>query len=353
MTTTDEGQQKRTNREGAHDMSDGAASARDGAASAVAMDRLYAAVEARGPVCVGLDTALDYLPAKVRSAFPSPAEAILAYNAALIEATADYAACFKVQIAYYEELGLEGLAAYAKTLQLVRSRGMVVIADIKRGDIADTASRYARAHFSGDFEADCVTLNPYMGLDSIEPWLEEAEKRGKGLFGLVRTSNPGMRDFEALELAKGGRVYDEVGRRFAALAGRGRGLQGYGALGAVVGCTEREEAASLRSRLAGVFILIPGYGAQGGAADDAALLLERGNGGIVNASRSILKAWSAAGLATEDTDLEAAASAAREAARHMRDAIRDSVASAAKLGGPGGSLEGGPQASGPSGAGPR
>ena len=321
----------------------GAANARDAATKtrdrAVAMDRLHAAVEARGPVCVGLDTALDYLPARVRSAYPSPSEAVLAYNAALIEATADYAACFKIQIAYYEELGLEGLAAYAKTLQLVRSRGIVAIADIKRGDIADTAGRYARAHFSGDFEADCVTLNPYMGLDSIEPWLEEAEKRGKGLFALVRTSNPGMKDFEALELAKGGRVYDEVARRFAALSDRGRGDCGYGALGAVVGCTEREEAASLRSRLPATFILIPGYGAQGGAADDAALLLEKGNGGVVNASRSILKAWSAAGLSPEDTGLEAAAAAAREAARLMRDALRDSIARAAGTAGPSGTIQ--------------
>jgi orotidine-5'-phosphate decarboxylase len=287
-----------------------------------AFDRLFDAVASRGQVCVGLDTALDYLPARVRSAFADPAEAILAFNAALIDATADVAACFKVQIAYYEELGLAGLRSYAKTLQLVRSRGLVAIADIKRGDIADTASRYARAHLEGEFEADCVTLNPYMGLDSLEPWLEVAERRGKGLFALVRTSNPGMRDFEALELAAGGRVYDEVARRVASLASRGRGKRGYGALGAVVGCTEREEADSLRKRLPGVFVLIPGYGAQGGAAEDAALLFEKGNGGVVNASRSILKAWSAAGLATGDTDLAAAASAARDAALAMRDALR-------------------------------
>ncbi|MFZ4617568.1 MAG: orotidine-5'-phosphate decarboxylase [Rectinemataceae bacterium] len=288
-----------------------------------AFDRLFDAVASRGPVCVGLDTTVEYLPPRVRELYASPAEAILAYNTALIEATADYAACFKVQIAYYEELGLAGLRTYAETLKLVRSKGIVVIADIKRGDIADTASRYARAHLEGEFEADCVTLNPYMGLDSIEPWLAVAEKRGKGLFALVRTSNPGMRDFEALELAKGGHVYDEVAQRVAGLSGRGRGRHGYGALGAVLGCTEREEAASLRQRLPGVFVLIPGYGAQGGAAADAALLLDRyngaGNGGVVNASRSILKAWSAAGLDPAETGLEEAAGAARAAACAMRE----------------------------------
>jgi orotidine-5'-phosphate decarboxylase len=157
-----------------------------------------------------------------------------------------------------------------------------------------------------------------------------AEKRGKGLFALVRTSNPGMRDFEGLKLAKGGRVYEEVASRIASLADRGRGMRGYGALGAVVGCTEREEAASLRKRLPGVFILIPGYGAQGGAASDAALLIEGSNGGIVNASRSILRAWSSSGVDPSSATLDDAARYARAAAIDMRDklaaAIRDSKA---------------------------
>lgn len=293
-----------------------------GTAGLTAFDRLHDAVAARGHVCVGLDTAVEHLPPKVRAAHDSPAAAMLAYNLALIEATADVAACFKVQIAYYEEHGIEGLKAYAATLAAIRKRGIVAIADIKRGDIADTASRYAKAHLAGEFEADCVTLNPYMGLDSIEPWLEVAERAGKGLFALVRTSNPGMRDFEALELAKGGRVYDEVARRFVGLSDRGRGARGHGALGAVVGCTERDEAASLRARLPGVFVLIPGYGAQGGAAEDAALLIENGNSGVVNASRSILKAWAGLGGDPAGIGLEEAAAAARDAAIVMRDAIK-------------------------------
>jgi orotidine-5'-phosphate decarboxylase len=294
-----------------------------------AFDRLHDAVATRGPVCFGLDTSLEYLPSKALSAYADAAESVLAYNEALVEATSDVVACYKLQIAYYEELGLPGLRVYAKTLQLIRSRGLVAIADIKRGDIADTASRYANAHLAGDFEADCVTLNPYMGMDSLEPWLALAEKRGKGLFALVRTSNPGMRDFEGLELGKGGRVYDEVARRVAELAERGRGRRGHGVLGAVLGCTEREEAASLRSRLRGVFLLVPGYGAQGGSAADAALLLEgpkgEANGGVVNASRSLLKAWAAAGLEGGETSLEQAAAAARAAAMTMRDALREAA----------------------------
>jgi orotidine-5'-phosphate decarboxylase len=289
------------------------------------MDRLFEAVEERGPVCVGLDTAPEYIPpAELRRA-PSPAAAVLAYNQALIEATLDTAACYKAQIAYYEALGLEGLDSYAKTLAHIRSRGALVIADIKRGDIADTADSYAKAHFERDFEADFVTLSPYMGMDSIEPWLSWADSKGKGAFVLMRTSNKGMRDFQYRELKTGGRLYDAVGDRLSELAAARSGNHGYGAFGAVVGCTEQEEAAAIRQRRPDLFFLIPGYGAQGGAAADAALLLRGGNGGVVNASRSILKAWSPA-LSLEgapaDVDRRFAAEAARNAALTMRDAIR-------------------------------
>jgi orotidine-5'-phosphate decarboxylase len=196
---------------------------------------------------------------------------------------------------------------------------------------------YARAHFEGDFEADFVTLSPYMGMDSIEPGLSYADRTGKGAFVLLRTSNKGMRDFQNLEI-KGGspplipnaadasfsitpptppRLYHAVGDKLAALPQRGK--YGYGAFGAVVGATEREEAAAIRERYGGLFFLIPGYGAQGGAAEDAALLLREGNGGVVNASRSILKAWEKAAPGTN------VAEAAREAAVSMRDAIRKAV----------------------------
>jgi orotidine-5'-phosphate decarboxylase len=302
------------------------------------MDKLYEAVAAKGPVCVGLDTAEDYIPPAERRRAASGAEAILAFNQALIDGTADTAACYKVQIAYYEALGLAGLAVYAKTLRYIRERGIPVIADVKRGDIADTALRYAGAHFSGDFEADFVTLSPYMGMDSIEPWVSWAEKAGKGAFVLTRTSNKGMRDFEYRELKSGGRLYDAVGDRLAELARRLSGVHGYGAFGAVIGADpksgeEREEAAAIRQKWRNLFFLIPGYGAQGGGAEDAALLLREGNGGVVNASRSILRAWTrtADGLPPEDPDRlnnTHAAEAARQALIEMRDAIRAAAGSA-------------------------
>jgi orotidine-5'-phosphate decarboxylase len=291
------------------------------------IDKLYEMTAERGHVCVGLDTSTDYIPPAERKKAASDAEAVWAYNRALIDATADTAACFKVQIAYYEELGLMGLRVYADTLRYIRKLGGLVIADIKRGDIADTAARYARAHFDGDFEADFVTLSPYMGMDSIKPWITYAGTKGKGAFVLMKTSNQGMRDFEYRELREGGRLYEAVGNRLAELTASYAGKYGYNAFGAVVGAdpkseTEREEARTIRRKWDKLFFLIPGYGAQGGAATDAALFLQNGNGGVVNASRSILKAWMNENIDREKARNEDAAAAARQAVITMRDAIR-------------------------------
>lgn len=143
------------------------------------MDKLYEAVAARGPVCVGLDTEFGYLPETAVDPAKTAGENIVAFNRALIEATKAVAGCYKVQIAYYEALGLDGMRAYAETLRLVRESGCPVIADIKRGDIAKTAEMYAKAHFTGDFEADLLTLAPYMGLDSISPICRTARSRAR------------------------------------------------------------------------------------------------------------------------------------------------------------------------------
>jgi len=297
------------------------------------MDKLFEAVAERGHVCVGLDTAPEYVPEKERRS--SPAETVLAYNKAMIDATIDIAACYKLQIAYYEELGLSGLETYSQTLKYLRQRSALAIADIKRSDIADTASRYARAHFDGDFEADFVTLNPYLGMDSIEPWLQWADKKGKGAFVLMRTSNKGRRDFECLIIKEESHsprhLFDTVGNKLSELAASRLGAHGYGAFGAVVGADpqseeERKEATAIRAGYPVLFFLIPGYGAQGGAASDAALLLREGNGGVVNASRSILKAWQSSHEASgREADNTIAALAARAAAIEMRDSIRKAV----------------------------
>ncbi len=255
------------------------------------MDKLYEGVAARGPVCVGLDTDFSYLPEGFAKAGETVGESVLRYNKALIAATAPVAGCFKVQIAYYESMGLDGMRCYAETLKAVREAGIPVIADIKRGDIAKTAEMYAKAHFEGDFEADMITLAPYMGLDSLSPYLPYAENQGKGMFVLCRTSNQGAKDFEYEKLADGRHVYDLVGDKVTEVGKNYMGEHGYSSIGLVIGGTHAEEASEIRARYKDSFFLIPGYGAQGGKAEDIALYLNNSNGGVVNSSRGILLAW--------------------------------------------------------------
>lgn len=199
------------------------------------MDKLYASVAANGPVCVGLDTEFSYLPADVVDYTKTAGENVVEFNRRIIEATKASAGCYKVQIAYYESLGLDGMRAYAETLKMVRATGLPVIADIKRGDIAKTAEMYAKAHFTGDFEADIITLAPYMGLDSISPYLPYCKEQGKGLFVLCRTSNPGAKDFEYKKLEDGRHVYDLVGDSLSELGRDYIGESGYSSIGLVIG----------------------------------------------------------------------------------------------------------------------
>lgn len=251
----------------------------------------------RGPLCVGLDTDPSYLPESVIKAVGSAEEAVLAYNKEIIRRVASdkSACCCKVQIAYYEAMGLKGMKVYAETLKAVRNSGLIAISDIKRGDIAATADAYARAHFSGDFETDIITINPYMGFDTLRPFTNYAapDKGGKGAFVLLCTSNPGMTDIEHQELKSGGLLLEKVGNEIASINGEFKSNyteQTCGPIGAVVGATQEKDARMLRDKYPETFFLIPGYGAQGGAAKIAATLLDR-CGGTVNSSRGILCAW--------------------------------------------------------------
>jgi orotidine-5'-phosphate decarboxylase len=255
------------------------------------IDRLFEDVSKKGHVCLGLDTAVDYIPKHILEGTKSLEEAIFEYNSRIIDATFDVVGCFKVQIAYYEAYGLQGMIAYKRTLEYARKKGSIVIADVKRGDIAKTAEMYAKAHFEGDFESDLITLNPYMGLDSIEPYLPYVENKEKGLYVLVRTSNKGAKDVEYINSTEGGRVYDIVGNKLHALGEKYMGTCGYSSVGGVIGCTHIDEGIELRKRLNKMFFLIPGYGAQGGGAADVAIYLKNGNGGVVNSSRGILLAY--------------------------------------------------------------
>ncbi|WP_302654289.1 orotidine-5'-phosphate decarboxylase [uncultured Clostridium sp.] len=282
------------------------------------IDKLYERVEERGVVCLGLDTDASYIPQHILSG-KSLDEAIFQFNKEIIDATFDVVACYKVQIAYYEALGLAGLIAYKNTLQYLREKDAIIIADIKRGDIAATASQYAKAHFTGDFEADFITLSPYMGMDSIEPYMPYMESGKKGVFVLVRTSNKGAEDFENLDIEGGKKLYNEVADKITEAGQTVKGRYGYTAIGGVIGCTHVEEGKEIRNRYSNMFFLIPGYGAQGGTAKDVALYLKNGNGGVVNSSRGILLAYK-----KENKELEYA-ECARNEAINMRDAIRAAV----------------------------
>lgn len=283
------------------------------------MDKLYKRVSERGVVCVGLDTALDYIPDNIRSG-RSDEDAIVKFNEEIIDKTLDVAACFKVQIAYYEALGIAGMLAYKRTLEYLRKKDAIIISDIKRGDIDATAAKYAKGHFEGDFETDFVTLSPYMGMDSIEPYLPYLKTGKKGIFSLVRTSNKGALDIEFLDTVSGDKVYTVVGDKLMEMGKELVADCGYHPLGGVIGCTHVEEGKALRKRFNSMFFLIPGYGAQGGKAEDVAMYLNNGNGGVVNSSRGILLAYKKANRPAEDF-----AVCAREEAIRMRDEIRAAV----------------------------
>jgi orotidine-5'-phosphate decarboxylase len=255
------------------------------------IDKLYKKVEEKGNVCLGLDTSLTYIPEEFSKKYESVSEVLFNFNKKIIDETIDSVSCYKVQIAYYEALGIEGLTAYKNTLKYVRENGEIVIADIKRGDIKDTADMYAKAHFSGDFEADYITLSPYMGFDSIEPYIPYVKNCNKGIFPLIRTSNKGAYDIEYLNTEDGKRVFDVVAEKTNKLGEECMGSCGYSSIGGVVGCTHTEEAVKLRETLKSTFLLIPGYGAQGGGAKEVKPFLKNKNGAVVNSSRGILLAY--------------------------------------------------------------
>ncbi|MCI1944441.1 orotidine-5'-phosphate decarboxylase [Clostridium luticellarii] len=280
------------------------------------IDKLYDRVEEKGNVCVGLDTALEYIPDNVVKSCGSTGDAVFEFNRSIIDSTCDVAACYKVQIAYYEALGMEGIRAYSRTLKYIKSRDSIAIADIKRGDIAKTAEMYAKAHFEGDFESDFITVNPYMGFDTIEPYIPYVTNRNKGLFVLIRTSNRGARDLQFLNTEKNKKLYHVVGEKINEMGKKYMGNCGYSAIGGVIGCTHQEEGSRLRSSLNTTFFLIPGYGAQGGTAEDISIYLKDGNGGVVNSSRGILLAYR-----NEENGEENYGECARKQCIKMRDDI--------------------------------
>ena len=281
-------------------------------------DRLFEAVKGkRSVVVVGLDPRARHLPAELLPADPSDvdvARAYLQFNCGIIDATAEFAAAVKPQVAFYEELGPSGLATFAATCQYAAKKGLVVIADAKRGDIGSTAVAYADAYLGGPFSADAITVNPYLGGDSIQPFIDKCSS-GCGLFVLVRTSNRGAKDLQDLTTPSG-RLFEVVGDMVGALGAQHIGESGYSSVGAVVGATWPGELSELRRRLPSVPFLVPGYGAQGGTAEDVRGAFDgNGLGAVVNSSRGIIFAY----REKKTADWK---SASADAAKVMRDEFR-------------------------------
>lgn len=244
-------------------------------------DRLADAVRRRGPLCVGIDPRLESLPAAIRAKHPEPAAAFEAFGLRILELVAPFAGVVKPQAAFFEQYGPAGFAAMGSILKRAKEMGFVTILDAKRGDIASTATAYAEAAFGPTWDADALTVNPYLGQDAVEPFIQTARKDGRGIFVLVRTSNPGAGLFQDLS-CDGRPLYRHVAEAVVTWNAN------IGDVGAVVGATHPSELRELRLAMPNVWLLVPGYGAQGGTAADVKAAYDAiGLGAIVNSSRGV------------------------------------------------------------------
>lgn len=273
-------------------------------------DRLWAAIERKGnAVVVGLDPRLESLPDELVTTCQAAhgatthaaAEALWQFNRAIIDAVHDLVPAVKPQLAFYERYGVEGLRAFTRTVRYARDAGLLVIADAKRNDIGPTAVGYAEAFLSparvfehtvpGDFEADALTVNAFLGSDGVQPFIDQAQRHGRGLFVLVKTSNASSGELQDLPV-DGRPLYEHLAQLVETWGAASRGHCGYSAVGAVVGATYPEQARRLRRLMPHSLFLVPGYGTQGATAADVVDCFDaRGYGAIINASRSILFAF--------------------------------------------------------------
>lgn len=275
--------------------------------------RLHAAIQAkRTPALVGLDPRLDWIPpdvmAHARELYSDPtAQAAAAFEefcVRLIDVVAPLVPAVKPQAAFFEELGPDGCLALARVIRYARNAGLIVICDGKRGDIGTTAEAYARAYLAGSdpqaapWHADALTVNPYLGRDTLEPFVKVATERGAGIYVLVKTSNPGSASFQDRQ-ADGQTIYRHVAQVVEELAGQ-TAENGFGCVGAVVGATYPQELVELRAAMPHAPLLVPGYGSQGGAAADVgAAFTSAGLGGLINNSRGINFAYRSAPYAEQ------------------------------------------------------
>lgn len=273
-------------------------------------DKLIEKIKAKkSVVCVGLDPRLDKIPQFIKDnalkenkdKWEAAAEAIIEFNKGIIDAVSDLVPCVKPQIAFYEMFGEEGIRAYRQTIKYAQTKDLTVIADAKRNDIGSTAEGYAKA-FLGEvdlfgestkmFDADALTVTPYLGWDGIKPFALMCKKYGKGIFVLVKTSNPSSGDLQDVCIQEGNEIYDIMGHYVDSWGANEIGESGYSSIGAVVGATYPDQATKLREIMPNSIFLVPGYGAQGGSAQDVKPCFnEDGLGAIVNSSRGITFAY--------------------------------------------------------------
>ena len=287
----------------------------------------------KAPICVGLDPMLGYIPSHiVQKSFKEfgetlegAADAVWQFNKEIVDHTYDLIPSVKPQIAMYEQFGIEGLKIYARTVEYCQQKGLLVIGDVKRGDIGSTSSAYAVGHLGkvrigsnvcSGFNTDFITVNPYLGTDGVKPFVGVCNEEDKGLFVLVKTSNPSSGEFQD-RLIDGRPLYELVAEKVVEWGADS--MDGaYSNVGAVVGATYPEMSRILRKLMPHTYFLVPGYGAQGGTAEDVQYAFDKyGHGAIVNSSRGIMCAWQKTGGDGRDF-----AQAARDAAIAMRDDIR-------------------------------
>lgn len=302
------------------------------------IDILIREIEAKmNPSVVGLDPTLELIPKSLleenlqiyQDPLEGVGESFWKFNCEIIDAIHSVVPAVKLQIAMYEKFGIEGLKAYIKTIKYAKEKGLVCIGDIKRGDISSTAAAYAGHlgdvnvgdHIIDPWNEDCITVNPYFGTDGIMPFVEKCKVTKKGIFVLVKTSNPSGKEIQDLQVGDN-KVYEIVADYVCQWGGEVVGESGYSRVAAVVGATHKEEGESLRKRMPGVFFLVPGYGAQGGTAEFVKGFFDGDKRGvIVNSSRGVIGAYKENHRFRWDQFGEAAL----EAAVAMRNDLREAI----------------------------
>ena len=304
-----------------------------------AIDELIEKIkQTNNPTVIGLDPRYDMLPNCIKQAYSGSiekiCEGILVYNKAIIDSVYDIIPAVKPQMAFYEAFGLDGIKCFQETCQYAKQKNMVVIVDAKRGDIGSTAESYSNAYIGktkvedklyGLDYIDFITVNAYFGTDCVKPFIEDCKKYNKGIFILVKTSNPSSGELQDLKLENGKTIYETMGNLVEDWGTQLIGENGYSSIAAVVGATYPEQLKTLREQMPHTFFLIPGYGAQGGKAGDIALGFDKnGLGGIINASRSLMCAYKSDRWKDQFSDEEFAKATRAEAIR-MRDELNGAI----------------------------